>query len=346
MKKYWLCLLLLANSLLSLAMPKDSLQIFALADTVKPTQLLANLSVQQVGTAQYNAVGLQTSLVKLSLVQEKNQRFIDFGFPKEGLIISKGINVDFNGSSTMRWRYNWSLDSNYQLLIATAQDSAGNFVLYSGYVWLAKEAKWKLLATCKINGRWDLLQSPALFKSSNQQKQWSQIQYQTTELQTQQQKGNWISLLKGEAKPPFLNMLNHVDSLVMANGDHRLIKLAMSSNQIEPLQQEGGVYFAEMKQGTGKQVLLTDTVSVFYKGYLLGNNAVFDETKNEPISFPLNRLIKGWQIALPKTKVGGKIKVVIPAGLAYSIRTRAAKIPPNSILVFEVEVVDAKEKLN
>jgi FKBP-type peptidyl-prolyl cis-trans isomerase FkpA len=141
-------------------------------------------------------------------------------------------------------------------------------------------------------------------------------------------------------------MLNHVDSLVMANGDHRLIKLAMSSNQIEPLQQEGGVYFAEMKQGTGKQVLLTDTVSVFYKGYLLGNNAVFDETKNEPISFPLNRLIKGWQIALPKTKVGGKIKVVIPAGLAYSIRTRAAKIPPNSILVFEVEVVDAKEKLN
>jgi FKBP-type peptidyl-prolyl cis-trans isomerase FkpA len=40
--------------------------------------------------------------------------------------------------------------------------------------------------------------------------------------------------------------------------------------------------------------------------------------------------------------VGGKIKIIIPSGLAYGIRTRASKIPPNSILVFEVEVLEAK----
>ena len=51
---------------------------------------------------------------------------------------------------------------------------------------------------------------------------------------------------------------------------------------------------------------------------------------------------QGWQLGVPLCKVGGKIKLVIPSALAYSVRTRAPKIPPNSILVFEVEVLDAK----
>ena len=72
---------------------------------------------------------------------------------------------------------------------------------------------------------------------------------------------------------------------------------------------------------------------------------VFDQTKDKPATFPLKQLIKGWQTGLPFCKVGGKIKIVIPSDLAYSIRTRAAKIPPNSILVFEIEVVDVKPPL-
>jgi FKBP-type peptidyl-prolyl cis-trans isomerase len=50
----------------------------------------------------------------------------------------------------------------------------------------------------------------------------------------------------------------------------------------------------------------------------------------------------GWQIGVPLCKVGGKIKIIIPSNLGYSIRTRSAKIPPNSVLVFEIEVLDAK----
>ena len=72
------------------------------------------------------------------------------------------------------------------------------------------------------------------------------------------------------------------------------------------------------------------------------DGSVFDETKDKPATFPLKRLIMGWQIGVPLCKVGGKIKIIIPSNLGYSIRTRAAKIPPNSILVFEIEVVDAK----
>ena len=97
-----------------------------------------------------------------------------------------------------------------------------------------------------------------------------------------------------------------------------------------------------MKEGTGRQVSVDDTVTVHYKGYLFVNDSVFDQTKEKPATFPLKRLIRGWQIGVPLCRVGGKIKLVIPSDLAYSIRTRAAKIPPNSILVFEIEIVDAK----
>ena len=73
-----------------------------------------------------------------------------------------------------------------------------------------------------------------------------------------------------------------------------------------------------------------------------GADAHIDQSKEKPAIFPLKRLIKGWQIGVPLLKVGGKIKLVVPSDLAYSIRTRSAKIPPNSILEFEIEVLDAK----
>jgi FKBP-type peptidyl-prolyl cis-trans isomerase FklB len=64
-----------------------------------------------------------------------------------------------------------------------------------------------------------------------------------------------------------------------------------------------------------------------------------------PATFPLNNLIKGWQIGLSLCKVGGKIRLIIPSGLAYSIRNRATEIPPNSILVFDITVLDVKKQM-
>ena len=82
------------------------------------------------------------------------------------------------------------------------------------------------------------------------------------------------------------------------------------------------------------------------QAFLLSDNSVYDQTKDKRTTFPLIRLIMGWQIGVPLCKVGGKVKIIIPSNLGYSIRTRAAKIPPNSILVFEVEVVDARPPVN
>lgn len=149
-------------------------------------------------------------------------------------------------------------------------------------------------------------------------------------------------MLQGNALLPVVNLLSHVDSVDQLNIDLKYIQQSISENKIDTKQSHENVYYTMMKEGTGRQVSVNDTVTVFYKGYLLKDGSIFDETKDKPATFPLKRLIMGWQIGVPLCKVGGKIKIVIPSNLAYSIRTRAAKIPPNSILVFEVEVVDAK----
>ena len=122
----------------------------------------------------------------------------------------------------------------------------------------------------------------------------------------------------------------------------KLITQAIAENKTDAKLDHEGVYYTILKEGTGRQVSVNDTVIAYYKGYLFKDNSIFDQTKDKPATFPLKRLIMGWQIGVPLCKVGGKIKIIIPSNLAYSIRTRAAKIPPNSVLVFEIEVVDAK----
>jgi FKBP-type peptidyl-prolyl cis-trans isomerase len=137
---------------------------------------------------------------------------------------------------------------------------------------------------------------------------------------------------------PVVNLLSQIDSLEQLEIDKKLIIVANTDEK----NIHDGVYYNILKEGTGRQVSVNDTVTAFYKGYLLKDGSVFDGTKDKPAIFPLKRLIMGWQIGVPLCKVGGKIKIIIPSSLGYSIRTRAAKIPPNSVLVFEVEVVDAK----
>lgn len=79
---------------------------------------------------------------------------------------------------------------------------------------------------------------------------------------------------------------------------------------------------------------------VHYHGTLL-NGTVFDSSvqRREPISFPLNRVISGWTEGLQLMKVGDKFKFEIPPQLAYGTRSPSPAIPPNSTLVFEVELL-------
>lgn len=139
------------------------------------------------------------------------------------------------------------------------------------------------------------------------------------------------------------NLYHHLDSTAQAIKDQQIINAAIAAHEADSTGTINGVYYTIVDEGTGNYVSPNDTVTVLYRGSLFSNGQVFDETKDEPATFPLNRLIKGWQLGLTKCRVGGTIRLTIPSGLAYSIRNRASSIPPNSILVFEIMVKDAKQ---
>jgi len=102
-----------------------------------------------------------------------------------------------------------------------------------------------------------------------------------------------------------------------------------------------GLKYQVLKQGTGTvSPKATDTVNVHYHGTLL-NGTVFDSSveRGQPISFPLNQVISGWTEGVQLMKVGDKFKFEIPPNLAYGANSPSPKIPPNSTLVFEVELL-------
>lgn len=101
-------------------------------------------------------------------------------------------------------------------------------------------------------------------------------------------------------------------------------------------------YFVE-KEGTGKSPKATDTVKVHYTGTLTTGEK-FDSSvdRGEPAEFPVNGVIKGWTEALQLMKTGAKYKLAIPAELAYGASGRPG-IPPNSVLLFDVELLDVKK---
>lgn len=323
----------------SMAGANDSTIYFPLPDSVKAISFMADISVNSVPAKKESSIGIQTSLVKLFLESDKKEKTIEFEFPKNSLVMAKGLGTR-SEKGEIDWVYNWNENEDYRLLITSASDSAGNYVLYSGYIFLPREKKWKLIGTCKIEGQWGTLKHPAIFSTGDKK---TKPQIQLKESWCQRNNGSWKNLLESKIANPVVNLLSHVDSLAQATFDERLIKSSDLFGKIEVATNfHDGIYYSIINEGSGRQVTINDTVTVFYKGYLFSNNSIFDETKERPATFPLNRLIKGWQIGLPLCRIGGKIKIVIPSGLAYSIRTRSAKIPPNSILVFEVEVVEAK----
>ncbi|MET0246494.1 MAG: FKBP-type peptidyl-prolyl cis-trans isomerase [Sphingomonas sp.] len=91
--------------------------------------------------------------------------------------------------------------------------------------------------------------------------------------------------------------------------------------------------------GSGRRPKVTDTVTLHYAGTLT-TGAEFDSswTRGEPATFPLNQLVRGWQIAVPMAAVGDTIEIAIPSDYAYGPIGRGP-IPPNATLFFKVQLI-------
>jgi FKBP-type peptidyl-prolyl cis-trans isomerase len=101
-----------------------------------------------------------------------------------------------------------------------------------------------------------------------------------------------------------------------------------------------GLQYEVIKEGKGSKPKATDTVTVHYEGKLLSGK-VFDSSiaRNQPATFPLNGVIKGWTEGLQLMGIGSKYRFFIPSELAYGPNGAGGSIGPNEVLVFEVELL-------
>ena len=93
--------------------------------------------------------------------------------------------------------------------------------------------------------------------------------------------------------------------------------------------------------GTGEEVLPGATITAHYTGALVKNGIIFQSSHDfgDAITFGLDQVIAGWTQGVPGMKVGGTRRLVIPSEMAYGSVRAAANIPPNSDLVFDIDLM-------
>lgn len=139
-----------------------------------------------------------------------------------------------------------------------------------------------------------------------------------------------------------------IQQLATARRDAQSQKLAAQSKEFmeKALKEKGaektasGLIYQPLKEGSGAKPVATDKVKVHYRGTLVDGKE-FDSSygAGQPVEFELNKVIPCWTEGLQLMKAGGKARLVCPSDIAYGERG-AGIIPPNSTLVFEVELLE------
>ncbi len=105
-----------------------------------------------------------------------------------------------------------------------------------------------------------------------------------------------------------------------------------------------GLQYKVISAGNGKLPKITDTVKTNYRGTLL-DGTEFDSSykRNQPATFPVNRVIPGWTEALQLMPVGSKWQLYVPSNLAYGEHGAGGVIGPNATLIFEIELLGIED---
>jgi peptidylprolyl isomerase len=107
---------------------------------------------------------------------------------------------------------------------------------------------------------------------------------------------------------------------------------------------DSGLQYKDVVEGTGASPKMGDTVVVHYQGVFKDHGTEFDSSysRGKPAEFTLGGVIEAWNEGLQTMKEGGKRILVVPSALGYGDRGMPPTIPPNSDLVFEVELLEVK----
>lgn len=101
----------------------------------------------------------------------------------------------------------------------------------------------------------------------------------------------------------------------------------------------------DLSEGTGDSVPEGATITAHYTGALCQDGTIFQSSHDfgKPVTFGLDQVIAGWTRGVPGMKVGGVRRLIIPSELAYGSVRAAANIPPDSDLVFDIELIELKK---
>lgn len=124
-----------------------------------------------------------------------------------------------------------------------------------------------------------------------------------------------------------------------ADIDRDLILDYIQTNNLQAEEDASGLFYTIDAPGGAEKPELTDSVTISYRGTLI-SGLQFDATDDgETATFLLDDLITGWKIGIPKYGRDGSGLLLVPSALGYGSR-RIGPIPPNSVLVFEIELFD------
>jgi FKBP-type peptidyl-prolyl cis-trans isomerase len=145
-----------------------------------------------------------------------------------------------------------------------------------------------------------------------------------------------ITMLTCQTMARPISLLGH------GTGDSLTLDNYLTSKRIKAERTREGLFFTVHTEGVGKEPQQGDFVKIRYVGKLLSGK-IFDESpKNEPFAFQIGKqqVIEGWDIALQKIHVGAKITLYVPAKFGYGVAGIGDVIPPNTPLVYEIELLE------
>jgi len=123
-----------------------------------------------------------------------------------------------------------------------------------------------------------------------------------------------------------------------AQEDDELIREYLEQNGLTATKAPSGLYYIIDQQGTGPACDANSDVKVAYTGYFL-DGQIFDGSDQQGVTFNLANVIEGWRLGIPNFREGGTGKLLIPSALGYGASGNNS-IPPNSVLIFDVHLIE------